>query len=175
MPLIRFSAELLSVNSRLILSFPKEQSEKLPSRGMVMAAGTINGCDFLSPLEPDGKGSHWLELESALLETVNTAAGDTVEVTVEPVKKWPEPEVPEDLKAALEAAPKALETWMLTTPAARWDWIRWIRSTKNPDTRRKRIDAACSKLIGGEKRPCCFNRNMCTDPQVSKCGVLLDS
>jgi hypothetical protein len=32
------------------------------------------------------------------------------------------------------------------TPLARWDWIRWIGATRNPDTRAIRIEKALSKL-----------------------------
>ncbi|MEP0813130.1 MAG: YdeI/OmpD-associated family protein, partial [bacterium] len=99
-------------------------------------------------------------------------AGDGVEVEIEPAKEWPEPEVPADLKTALAASPEAQAAWEDVTTAARWDWIRWINSTGNPETRRKRIGVACSKLETGKRRPCCFNRNMCTEPEVSKGGVL---
>lgn len=71
-------------------------------------------------------------------------------------------------------APKEYDLWKRVTPIARWDWIRWIQSTKNPQTRKKRIDVEFSKLSKGMKRPCCFNRSMCCDPYVSKNGVLLE-
>ena len=64
--------------------------------------------------------------------------------------------------------------WKEVTPAAHWDWIRWIRATNNPETSAKRIRVGCSKLKSGMSRPCCFNRSMCTDPEVSKGGVLVE-
>jgi len=51
--------------------------------------------------------------------------------------------------------------------------MRWIRATKNDDTRKRRIEVALSKLTAGMRRPCCFNRNLCTEPSVSHNGVLL--
>ncbi len=134
----------------------------------------INGARFQAALEPDGKGSHWLGIDEVIREAVNATAGDTVQVAIEPLDEWPEPEVPADLRDALAADPEARDLWDDTTTKARWDWIRWIRSTRNPETRKIRIEKTCSKLKSGERRPCCFNRSLCTEPAVSKSGMLLD-
>src|SRR6266508_281884 len=83
-------------------------------------------------------------------------------------------EVPADLKSALTDSPQVHKLWMDITPMARWDWIRWIRATKQPETRKRRIEVACSKLKAGTRRPCCFNRNLCTEPSVSNNGMLLE-
>ena len=82
-------------------------------------------------------------------------------------------ENPEVVETPVEENPQVHKLWMDITPMARWDWIRWIRSTKQVETRRRRIEVACSKLKKGERRPCCFNRTVCTDPEVSNNGVLL--
>lgn len=100
-------------------------------------------------------------------------AGDNVKLESEPTKEWIEPEVPEDLKSALATSKKAEDLWKDITPMARWDWIRWIRAVKTPQTRQKHIDIALSKLNKGIRRPCCFNRNLCTEPSVSNNWVLL--
>ncbi len=139
-----------------------------------MVAGTINGFRFQAALEPDGKGSHWFKVDKTMSKAIRADVGDTVTLAIEPVKEWSEPNVPADLKKALAAAPLAHTLWMDITPMARWDWIRWIGSTKQPETRRRRIDVALSKLKAGSRRPCCFNRTVCTDPYVSNNGVLLE-
>lgn len=174
MATIHFETKLLKIKDWIILRLPKEVSEKLPSGGMVMVKGTISDFPFQAALEPDGRGSHWLALSDAMLKDAHLKVGDTVTLKIEPTKEWPEPNVPTDLKTALLADSKANTLWMNVTPIARWDWIRWIGSTKNPETRKKRIEVELSKLRNGEKRPCCFNRSMCTDPYVSRGGVLLE-
>jgi len=65
-------------------------------------------------------------------------------------------EVPEDLQEALETTPAVLEKWNGITPLARNEWICWITSVKKPETRKKHIERACSDLIKGKHRPCCW-------------------
>lgn len=171
---IRFEAKLFTIGSWIILRLPESASAELPSRGQTMVKGTINGAPFQTALEPDGKWSHWFRPGKTLLKAAGAEPGDTVQLAIESVKEWPEPEVPADLQAALAAAPQAHSLWERVTPMARWEWIRWIRATGRQETRQKRIEVACSKLESGERRPCCWNRNLCTEPTVSKNGVLLE-
>lgn len=171
---ISFRTKLSTINSTVILQLPAEASTKLPSKGMVMVNGTINGLPIQTALEPDGKGGHWFKIDQAIVKKINAKTGDNVELDIEPTKNWPDPQIPDDLKIALNNNPNANSVWVDTTPIARWDWIRWINSTKNPETRKKRISVACSKLESGMRRPCCFNRAMCTDPNFSNNGILLD-
>jgi hypothetical protein len=174
MTTIRFEAKLIKIDEWTLLRLPKSESAKLPSRGMVMVAGTMNKFHFQTPLESDGKGSHWFKVDKAMLNTIKADVGDTVRLDIEPLKDWPEPKVPEDLLKALKSSQEVYALWKDVTPMARWDWIRWIGATKNPATRKKRIEVELSKLKKGQRRPCCFNRNMCCDPDVSKNGVLVE-
>lgn len=179
MSIIQFEAKLFAINSYTILLLPEEASAKLPSRGMLMVKGTFNGIAFKTLLEPDGKygvgikPSHWFAPSKKLLTDAHAAVGDTVRVELEPTTEWIEPEVPVDVKKALSTFPKAEALWKDITPMARWDWIRWIRAVKTSETREKHIRVALSKLNKGMRRPCCFNRNMCSDPTVSHNWALL--
>ena len=172
MSTIRFEAHLFEIGSWSLLRLPTSASAQLPSRGMTMVEGTINGSRFHAPLEPDGQGSHWFRVDDTLRDAAGADAGDTVTLEMEPATDWPEPEVPADVQTALAAVPQAHALWMTITPSARWDWLRWIRATAHPDTRRRRIEMACAKLTAGKRRPCCFNRNLCTKPSVSRNGIL---
>src|SRR5438105_15813868 len=68
-----------------------------------------------------------------------------------------EPRVPTDLGKALAATPTAKVQWNDLTPIARRDFITWIDSAKQPETRRRRIERACSMLAAGKRRPCCYS------------------
>jgi hypothetical protein len=175
MPIICFETTPLIISDWTILWLPESASAQLPSRGLALAEATINGFHSKIVLEPDGKGSHWFKVDSHLRENAGIRMGTIVTMAIEPSKEWPEPEVPEDLQQALYSDPQANALWEKITPMAHWDWLRWIRSTNNPETRRHRIEVALSKLNAGERRPCCFNRNLCTEPEVSKNGALIEA
>src|SRR5947208_15186246 len=68
-----------------------------------------------------------------------------------------EPRVPTDLGKALAATPTAKVQWNDLTPIARRDFITWIDSAKQPETRRRRSEKACSMLAAGKRRPCCYS------------------
>lgn len=174
MSVIRFKAKLFKIGSWTILKLPGEASLKLPSRGQVMVKGTINDFQFQTALEPDGNWNHWFRVDESMQKSAKASAGDTVTMAIEPTKEWPEPAVPADWKAALNASRRLQTLWMDVTPMARWEWIRWIGATSQHETRKRRIEVAASKLMAGERRPCCFNRSMCCVPAVSKSGVLLE-
>ena len=170
---ITFQEKILNIGPLNLIRIPVSSSEKLPSRGMVMARVTMNDIEFILPLEPDGKGSHWIEINKLILKEADIIVGDKVSTTIEPLEEWIEPEIPKDIIEGIINS-NVLNQWNSITTKAKWDWIRWIRSTNNVDTRNKRINVACSKLLNGDKNPCCFDRTRCTIPSVSKSGVLLD-
>lgn len=158
----------------LIIRLPDTISAALPSRGLVMAEGELNGTPYKAPLEPDGAKGHWLEISAALAEQAGAAEGREVLITIEPAADWPEPEMPEDIMSMIREA-DLMETWDSLTVKARWEWLRWIRSPASEQTRSKRIGTARSKLSAGDRRPCCFNSASCTVPGLAKSGVLLNT
>jgi uncharacterized protein YdeI (YjbR/CyaY-like superfamily) len=74
-----------------------------------------------------------------------------------PAEEESEPRVATDLRKALAATPMAKAQWRDLTPIARRDFINWIDSAKQPETRRRRIEKACSMLAAGKRRPCCYS------------------
>lgn len=93
---------------------------------------------------------------------------------IAPAEAWPEPRVPRDLADALDAAPGTVQDlWRQITPMARWEWVRWVKATKNPDTRARRVEVTISKMENGKRRPCCFDLSACTDPDLARNGVLV--
>lgn len=171
---IRFEATLQVMGARTILRLPDTTSEKLPSRGQVAVCGTINGHPFETVIEPDGDFGHWMSVDAKLRKGAGAGPGDRATVEVELAKEWPEPSIPPDLREALSSAPREVQNlWRAITPMARWEWVRWINATKNPGTRKRRVEVSISKMQGGKRRPCCFNLASCTDPELSKSGKLV--
>lgn len=173
-PRVLFEAALLRVGGRPILRLSEEASSELPSRGQVAVKGVMNSLPFETVVEPDGMRGHWLKLDGKVQETLELSEGELVTVEIEPIKAWPERDVPDDFQTALDSAPEIAERWEDITPMARWEWVRWINATKNPGTRSRRVEVGISKLRKGLRRPCCFDLAACTDPDLSKNGKLID-
>lgn len=74
-----------------------------------------------------------------------------------PASEGSEPRLTTDLRKALAATPVAKARWRDLTQIARRDFISWIDSAKQPETRRRRIERACSMLAAGKRRPCCYS------------------
>ena len=173
---IRFEAILDMIEKWTVVRLPANASDKLPSRGQVSVRGTINGHQFRTVLEPDGSSGHWMRVDDELQQAAAISAGDTATLELEPTKDWPEPDMPGDFETALAAAPQKIQDlWTDITPMARWEWVRWVNATKNPDTRRRRVEVSMSKMNSGKRRPCCFDLASCTDPQLSRNGRLIES
>ncbi len=96
---------------------------------------------MLTPAQQKAAGAK--ECDPVVLEI--TRIGDTPEVLV-----------PIDLIEALSDSPEAATLWGEITPMARREWVRWIASAKQEETRARRIEVGIDKLTGGMRRPCCF-------------------
>jgi len=172
---IRFGAKLYTIDKWTCLRLPQTASRKLPSRGQVAMQGTIDGRPFQTVLEPDGSFGHWMRIDGTLRRAAALRAGDTATLEIEPRKDWPEPDVPQDLKRALAAAPQKIQD--LWTGLRRWragSGFAGSNATPNPDTRKQRVEVSISKMKGGKRRPCCFNLAACTDPNLSRSGRLME-
>jgi uncharacterized protein YdeI (YjbR/CyaY-like superfamily) len=88
-----------------------------------------------------------------LFQSIN----NMIKMNPKPAGEASEPIVPADLRRALAATAKAKAQWSDLTPIARRDFISWIDSAKQPETRKRRIEKACSMLTAGKRRPCCYS------------------
>ncbi|WP_167195922.1 YdeI/OmpD-associated family protein [Brevibacterium pigmentatum] len=170
---VMFTATAELLGDRPILRLPQDASDQLPSRGQVAVTGALDGTEFSTVVEPDGLRGHWISLDEDQWKKLGVKEGASVEVGLTPTKDWPEVTVPADLRTALDSAGDLDDVWSGLTPMARWEWVRWIKATKNADTRARRVDVAISKLESGKRRPCCFDLSSCTDPELAKSGKLL--
>lgn len=158
------------LEGRLIARLPADVSAVLSSRGQSAAVIRLGAASFVTVIEPDGRRGHWIDLAASGFPILT--AGESLSLTLTPTKDWPEVVVPSDLGTALTARGLA-EVWGGLTPMARWEWVRWVKATKNPHTRARRVEVTASKLENGKRRPCCFNLTSCTDPELSRNGKLL--
>lgn len=64
--------------------------------------------------------------------------------------------VPADIQKILTRTPAILAIWEDITPLARNEWICWIESAKQEETRNRRMRIMSENLIAGKRRPCCW-------------------
>lgn len=169
-----FEATVQQLGDRIIVRLPENVSAGLPSRGQVAAEVILDGCDLTTVIEPDGRKGHWIAVDE-LREVLPLTDGAQVEVAITPTRAWPEPDLPDDFTAALADAPEVHAAWADITPMARWEWVRWVTATRNPETRERRIEVSLDKLRSGSRRPCCFDLSSCTDPELSRSGKLIEA
>lgn len=160
--MIRFKAQVLQAEGAArgrsaFLVLPPAASAKLPTRNALTVEGTINGHALRALLQPDGQKGHWLELTPAMLKGAGAKIDDLVSLEVAPSEREIEARVPADLRKALAAAPKAKQAWTGITPVARRDFIQWITTAKQAETRARRIANGCDMLAKGKRRVCCFD------------------
>lgn len=155
-----------------IVHIPEEISRVFQTRGLLLASVTLFDHSKVLPLEPDGYGSHWFDCTELIFEQERENTERPMVFEIDTEVDWYPPELPEDFRLALEINDLTAK-WDSVTVKAKWEWIRWIRSTANADTRAGRIDAACDKLAKGMKRPCCYDQTRCSIPEVSKTGKLV--
>jgi uncharacterized protein YdeI (YjbR/CyaY-like superfamily) len=69
-------------------------------------------------------------------------------------KKPPKPELPtpDDLRAALDAEPKAAATFDAFPPSCRREYVEWVTEAKRPETRAKRLAQTVEWLAKGKRR-----------------------
>ena len=64
--------------------------------------------------------------------------------------------LPIDLQKAILSDQKVLSLWEDITPLARNEWICWVTSAKQDETRDRRVAVGLDKMSKGMRRPCCW-------------------
>jgi uncharacterized protein YdeI (YjbR/CyaY-like superfamily) len=64
--------------------------------------------------------------------------------------------IPTDISKALSSSPATKLNWGSLTAIARRDFVSWVESAKQPETRRRRIERIPAMLASGKRRPCCY-------------------
>lgn len=149
------------------------KNTKIGPEEKVAVEGVINSLPFQSTLELDKSGNillkinntvHLVSKKSTQVKgvTIIQATKDaqhvapTVQAEFMRIGDEEETRVPTDFQKALKEHPKVKALWVDITPLARRDWIYWITTAKQEETREKRVRVACSKMNSGMRRVCCF-------------------
>ena len=110
---------------------------------------TINGYTYRSTVATMG-GKYMLPVSAEVRAGSGVAAGNEVDVEVELDTEPREVEVPDDLTAALDAAPEARSFFDGLSYSNRRRLVLAIEGAKTPETRAKRIVGTIAKLREGK-------------------------
>jgi len=138
------------VGTWTFFSIPLEISTTFGSKGQVRVKGTINGYPFRSTALPMGDGTHYLVVGKDIRQHIAAAEGDAVKVTLELDLEERHAEVPEELRKALSDQPQAAAAFEKMTYSHQKEWINWIMSAKQAETRLRRVDKALSLIKQGK-------------------------
>lgn len=64
--------------------------------------------------------------------------------------------LPQDFRKAIASNKNVKALWEDITPLARNEWICWVTSAKQQETRERRIAVGLDKMKKGMRRPCCW-------------------
>jgi hypothetical protein len=152
---IRFKGELVKSSSWGVV-LPKNVSVKFEGSEDLSTEGTINYLPFKSSIQSANINECILIFDKKMREAVGRDKNEVINIEITKLGEEQETRMPTDFSKALEADKTAKEMWVDITPVARRDWIFWIISAKHDETRKNRIEKACSKLSSGMRRVCCF-------------------
>jgi hypothetical protein len=133
------------------IALPFDATKVFGSKGRTSVRGTINGCPFRSSIFPNGDGSFHMMMNKALLGAASVAPGDRVKVVMEKDEGTRAVSTPPDLARALAKNRVAKQTFDGKTDAFRNEYIAWITSAKQDETRRRRIAKAVELIAAGKR------------------------
>jgi len=102
---------------------------------------TINGYSYRSTIATMG-GPPFVPLRKSNRDAAGVKAGVPVDVTLALDEELRTVDVPGDLAAALDAIPRARETWDKASFTHRREYVEALLDAKKPETRAKRLEKA---------------------------------
>jgi hypothetical protein len=121
------------------------------TRGRVSVTGTINGFEFQSSLFPDGEGGFHMMVNKQMQREAGVKPGDVVDVVMRLDAGQRSVAVPADVEAAMKLDKEAQAGFHKMTPSARKEYVDWITSAKQQETRERRIAKALPMIAQGKR------------------------
>jgi hypothetical protein len=134
------------------LPIPFDVEQVFGVKARVAVSGTMNGFPFRNSLMPEGDGTHSMAVSKDLQRGAKAAAGDLVQVVIEPDNAERVVEIPEELKNALAKHKQAASFFSSLTPSQKKEYADYISSAKQAATKEGRVDKALEMLVAGKKR-----------------------
>ncbi len=151
-PTVRYRTEILATGASTTgIPVPNDVLAELGGGKRIPVVVTIGSHSYQSTVTPY-QGRVLVSLSSDNRAAAGIAAGDEVEVTLTRETGPRTTEVPDDLRAAIEADPQASGFFAGLPPSHQKAYVTWITEAKKEETRRSRIDSAVAMLREGKRR-----------------------
>lgn len=137
---------------------PQVARDKNAPFGWVKVKGTIDGFEIKKyHLMPYGNGKLFLPVRAEIRKKIKKQAGDYVHVVLYP--DYEPIEIPEEMLLCLQDEPQALKFLNSLKEGERQNYIKWIYSAKQEETRIERLAATINRLLKGLKMTDCNPNN----------------
>ena len=93
------------------------------------------------------------------LEDRQLQYGTQYDFNITLLSEQPDAIVPEDVSRAIVQNVSSKSSWDSISNLARIDWVHWIESAKQAQTRELRIQQLCQQLAQGKTSICCFDHS----------------
>lgn len=132
--------------------FPYSVEELFGTRGSVRMKGTMNGIPVDRALMPRGNGTHFLIVSTEMRRKAGLRLGNKVHFSLVPDDRPDQPDLPEELSAALEMEPEAQVAFDQLNMGTKRNIAYWINSAKRPETRAQRTAEMLRRILSGYYR-----------------------
>ena len=129
---------------------PADVVEALGSGKRPAVVVTVSGHSYRTTVAPMS-GRFFVPLSAENRTAAGVAAGDEVDVQIEPDTNPREVEVPTDLAEALTKNDTARTYFDGLSYTHRKEWVRWIEEAKKPETRATRLTKTIEALTTGKR------------------------
>ncbi len=148
---MRFSATVeLGGKTATGIEVPAGVVTALGTGGRPPVTVTIGGHTYRTTVARMG-GRYLVPLSAENRTAAGVAAGDRVEVDIEPDTAPRQVDVPADLAAALAGDDAARATFDGLAFTHRKEWVRWVEEAKKPETRATRLAKTVESLRAGKR------------------------
>ncbi len=143
---LTFTSELfLAGKTATGIVVPNEIVEALGAGRKPKVVVVLNGFSYRSSISNMG-GEFMIPVAAAIRESANVTAGEMVVVQVSVDTEERKVEVPDDLRALLDANPTAAARFQSLSYSNQKHHVIQVESAKTPETRQRRLDKAMAEL-----------------------------
>lgn len=151
----RFRAQLLADGEGgawVVLPIPFDVESAFGARGRVSVCGTLNGASFRNSIFPNGNGTHHMMVNKQLQRDAGTGPDAEVDVVIQLDTASRAEKIPSDFARALAVSAQAANLFREFSDSSKNEFIRWIDSAKQKETREARVKKAVERIEAGKKR-----------------------